>query len=458
MRLKKGEGEACSAMVAVTTPIHQDRLEQAQRLARRHIELQARQLAAELAVELRSRAKAAETESQELAKQCRMDRREDMSEEDRDRQRQESHEHETRTLARAQYLEWATAAERLHRQDSLAKRRFDAGLARDAEIDRLAELQRQHAVAIEERQKTHELALWREREQKAARYDAKLARICSMEKRRDEILDDMSKMRHNAYNKFDALKALAYESAVHNNDDMLRRLLEELVPSLKEIPYTKLGSFHRATSAGPCLREAPQPPDSPYSPRETPRARARSAGPGRIRARSRESSLESPRRFSGCNRKVGHESPRKQCCPIDLRLVGIVGSAQRRPLSPGQMRKRPTEKSGSASRSTSATSLATSLGASGFVSSSYGSTSWESIGAPSPVASQVSQLLASARNNPVVANPDTSDSSAPTDCPLRYTTPRRPQRGIDIATYAKIARGVQCRPVEVEVSQQPIGA
>lgn len=453
-RLKNGEGNAVNAMVPAEKPIHQDRMEQAQRLALRHIRLQARQLASELEVELWGRAKAAATESQELAKQCRLDVQAAISGEERRRRLQERHDHESRTHARAQCLEWATAAERLHQQDSIAKRRFEAGQARDTERARQTELRRQHEAALEARQKAHELALQKARELKAAEYDAKIARINCMEARRGEILDEMARARKEACNRYEELKALAYSSAVQNDDDLLRRLLEELVPRLLSIPHTKRGSFHRATSAGPCCLEAPrgfsgdESPYSPRSPRES--ARSQSARPAASRSSSAPGSPASRSGSLGsCARKLGGDSPRK-CCPVDMRLVGIGGAA-RRPISPGAVRKRNADKAGSDSRSTSAASSGTT---SGLFSSSYGSASWESMSLPSPVGPQVSKLIASARNEPLATVPDT-----PIDCaycyPL-YTTPRRPQRGIDIATYAKIARGVPAR--QAETSEQPAGA
>lgn len=447
MRLKNGKGETCSAIVPAEKAIHQDRMENAQRLAHRHIQLQARQLAAELAVELRCRAKAAETESQESAKQLRLDIMDGVSAEKDDCRLQELHEHRARTLDRAHYLEWATAAERLHHQDTVAKRRHGAGLVRNAELAHELELRRQHERDVDQRQQAHELALQRAREEKAAQYDAKIARVHAMELKREKMLEEMALMRQNAYTKFDELKALAYESAVENNDDMLRRLLEELVPSLLSVPRTSRSAFHRATSAGPCLLDSPRSfsgSDSPYSLPKSPRRETLRARPQSARAdESRVSSRDSPGRAPGCSPKVRPVTPR-MCCPVDLRLVGISGSA-RRPTSPGSTRKRPTDKGASDSRSTSATSL----GYSGPFSSPGGSASLESIGAPSPVGPQVRHLLAGARDRPLAAGAAvTSNPVAPIDCPLCYTTPRHPQRGIDIATYAKFARGVPAWPLE----------
>jgi len=477
--------------VPAETAIHQDRMENAQRLAQRHIQLQARQLAAELAVELRCRAKAAETDSQESAKQHRLDITEVISAEENQLRLQERHEHRVHTLEKAHYLEWATAAERLDHQDTLAKRRHEIGLVRKAEHAHQLELRRQHELDVDERQRSHELALLRAREEKAAQYDAKIARIQSMELKREEMLDEMARMRQNAYTKFDELKALAYESAVENNDDMLRRLLEELVPSLSSIPHTKRGSFHRATSAGPCRLDSPwsfsgsdspySSPKSPKSPRrettparpqsarageshvssfespgwapgcsrrvgpETPRRETTRARPQSARAGERRvSSLESPGWARGCGQKVGLESPRA-CCPVEVRLAGI-GGAVRRPMSPGSTRKRQTDKGASDSRSTSATSLANSG-----LFSSYGSASLESMSVPSPVGSQVRHLLNAigARDQPLAASVAVaSNPVAPVDCPLCYMEPRHPQRGIDIATYANFARGVPAWQLE----------
>lgn len=416
MRLKRGEGDAGDAgdAIVVYPPekvIMQDRLDHAQRLARRHIELQARQLAAELEVELRCRAKASQAVAQDCAKQSRLSVREATSIEERGRRLKERREHEAVASARARYLEWATAAERLHQQDRLEQRRYEAGLVRTAEQEHQAALRKERRAAMDERLQAHEAAIQRAREQKAAEFDAKLARIDSMEVRREEILDHMARLRLDAYRKYDEMKDLAYESTVKNNDDMLRRLLEELVPRLAAIPHTP-----RSTFLSP-RRSSPRRAVSADSARRLDRSSSRGVRPSSARERStgRAISLESPGR-----------------------LVGIGGTARRRLFPVKQAMDKPC----SDSRSTSTASL----GNSGLLSASYGSASWESMSLPSPVGPQVSQLLANARGQLPTDTASTGASpvvpNSPIDCPLCYTTPRRPQRGIDMATYAKIARGM----------------
>jgi len=294
---------------------------------------------------------------------------------------------------------------------------------------------------MDEKLRQHEEAVRRARDQKAASYDAKLARITSMELRRGEMLDDLARMRTDAYLKYDEMKGMAYLSTVKNNDDMLRRLLEELVPRLSSSARTPRSNFHssaggsrrRALSADPTQRVDRSPLRvRPSSARGRPRSAPRERG---IRAKT----LESP------GRSVG------------------IGGAVRRRLSPSNTFA-DKDKGSSDSRSASTASL----GNSGILSASYGSASWESMSLSSPTRSpvghHVSQLLASARSqNPTdsgsaCASPIARVPAAPVDCPLCYTTPRRPRRGVEIATYAKIARGIPAQRDDMQLLDSALSA
>jgi hypothetical protein len=441
-----GEAEAYhigNSIVAVPTSkiLNEERVRQVQRLARRHIQLQARHLAADLEVELRSRAKAAHMAAEESAKNHRLAVREAMANEEKDRRLQEQNEHADHVMARAQYLEWATAAERLHRQDEIAQRRFEASLVRAAERDRLAALQQARDAETAERLRVHEESLQTFRVQKAMRYDAKLDRIAAMEANRDEIYNEVKLARLDASKTYDELKELAHESAVWNNDDTLRRLLEDLVPRLAPFAHTQRSDFY---------------------PRRSARNSARSISPKRnqlaesfddvYKGRSQEIGRPATaRRAYSCRAPVAmplETAPRAMENPA--RLVGIGGIAPR-PVSVKQSPRK--DKAGNESRSTSATSL----GNSAVFSASHGSfTGWDAISLPSPAAPE---LRLSVMNQSVQSVPSTikpasaSATESIVDCPLCYTTPRRPLRGIelDLSTYANTARGLteSVQPVQV---------
>lgn len=402
MRLKRGEGDSCDAMVPYVAEksLMQDRMQQVLRLARRHTQLQARHLAQDLEVQLRCRAKAAATDLQECEKQQRLDYREALQNEERERRIQERHDHEARTMEKAHHLEWATIAAHMNQQDFRAQRQYEAGLIRAAEEDRLMAARKVREADIEARLREHEASLQRAREQKAAEWEAKIARITAMEARRDEILDELARIRQDAYAKYDALKELAYESHVQNDDDVLRRILEKLVPRLATIPHTLPGASprrYRALSTGPAT-----------CPTLTPRQR-------------------------------NTNDRRAQSLDCPGRLVGIGGA--RRLLPATQLPSRDeAEKLIHESRSTSRTSLANS----GILTSSHGSLhqSWESLSNPSPIG----YLVASRKlpgGDAEASLGISSISTAAVDSPVSHNDSlHRPMRGIgiDIGTYANTAR------------------
>lgn len=432
MRLKKLDGEACTAVavrpsIGGEKAIMQDRLQQAARLSQKHMQLQARQLAAKLEEELLCRAEASQMEMEVSSQRRRVHLREDALQRDKDAQLKARHEHEALALNRAREIEWNRAMEHLRLQESLDHRRADACAVRAAERDQALAQRRQQQEATEHRMREHAAMVESERQRRAAEYDNKISRINAMEAKRDEILDDLAQSRRDAYGRYEALKTLYHESAVANNDDLLRRLLENLVPRLASIPHTPRSSISnptfftrpRAASVGPV--STPRPTFSPHTSRPSSAKRAASA-------RGRVSSPTSARSLLGA--LSSPTSHRQRCAAGNLR-THANSFASKVSLD---------------SRSTSAASLA----GSGFISPSH-SGSCESMHAVSPAGSSLASrtkiplvLCNQGLTGTSVAAP--SSDIAEEQCPC--TPPRHIKRNAsacskDLATIARV--GSTCR-------------
>lgn len=283
----------------------QDRLDQARRLSKRHMQLQARQLAAKLQEELSCRAEAAQQQREDSLQRGRVSLREAELQREIDARLQARHEREATALERARHLEWATALQHLREQERLDARRIRAGEIRAAEKEQAMAFRRQQQEAVEQRQREHEARLECERQRKAAEYDSKIERINLMEAARDNILEDLKRSRMVAYGRYDALQELFHESSVVNNDDLLRRLLENDVPKLSSIPHTP-----RSSISDPILFTKPR--SASVEPVSTPRPRLSShkLGPSSPqRAASARARVSSPKRTTSASGRVS--SPKR---------------------------------------------------------------------------------------------------------------------------------------------------
>jgi hypothetical protein len=406
--------------------IMQDRLDQARRLSRKHMQLQARQLAATLEEELMCRAEASQMDMEVSAQLRRVQKREDELQKEREARLKARREHQANTFERARYLEWSTAMEQLRQQESLEERRIAAGEIRTAEKNQALAERRRQQEAIEERQREHEAMLERERQRKEAEYEYKIGRINLMEERQKEILEDIAQSRRDAYGRYEALKTLYYESAVANNDDLLRRILENIVPRLSSIPHTPRSSItnptfytrSRAASAGPVSTPRPTLHRSPRRSRPSTPKRPNSA-------RARASSAHSP---TSARSLLGalSTSTSQRCVASSLRTPANSFAS----------------KVSLDSRSTSAASLA----GSSFKTPSH-SGSCESMHTVSPVGSVASRtkiplVLAENRNQP---SGGAAAAMAPAAEEFPCTPPRHVQRNVnacssDLATFARIKR------------------
>eukprot|EP00440_Ansanella_granifera_P045961 gb/GFBE01049780.1/.p1 GENE.gb/GFBE01049780.1/~~gb/GFBE01049780.1/.p1 ORF type:complete len:430 (+),score=91.29 gb/GFBE01049780.1/:1-1290(+) len=180
-------------------------------------------------------------------------------------------------VARATALQQSRAEAKRRQQEDLARRRAQVEMALARERAESAERRRARAEESGARLRTRSQQIEDRRREKEERFQQKIEQVQAEQQRRQEIMEQIKQLQRQQKTKADQLREMAWQAAVTNKDDDYRQEVQDLTLE------------HRVEAAFPRLSSAPTTPRSPRSsftpsnrggsPRCSPTARSMSQDP-----------------------------------------------------------------------------------------------------------------------------------------------------------------------------------